>query len=152
MTSFDKTFNQTSGAQAAEIPSQPLKAISVDSVSAEREQLLKRLIQKVAALRPTKTLPANDTTVHEIVMEAQVDGSRYCVVRCRPCTNASVSLSPRERAIAKLIAEGLPNKCIGHQLGISPWTVATYIRRIFAKLGVTSRTAMIAQLLAKNLL
>ncbi len=152
MIYFDENFDRKSDFQATESPSQPLKAISVDSVCAEREQLLKRLIQKVAALRPAKTLPASDTTVHEVVMESQVDGIQYCVVRCRPRTNASVSLSPRERAIAKLIAEGLPNKCIGNQLGISPWTVATYIRRIFAKLGVTSRTAMIAQLLAENLL
>ncbi len=56
-------------------------------------------------------------------------------------------LSPRERAIAKLIAQGLPNKIIGDKLGISPWTVATYIRRIFAKIGVTSRSAMIAALM-----
>lgn len=55
-------------------------------------------------------------------------------------------LSPRERAIAKLIAQGFPNKIIGDKLGISPWTVATYIRRIFAKIGVTSRSAMIAAL------
>lgn len=152
MTSFDKAFNKTQNFQPSESCSQPLKSIATDSDSAEREQLLKRLIQKAAALSPFKNLPANETTLHEVVMEAHVDGIRYCVVRCRPRVAVSVSLSPRERAIAKLIAEGLPNKCIGHQLGISPWTVATYIRRIFAKLGVTSRTAMIAQLLAENLL
>lgn len=66
--------------------------------------------------------------------------------------NLNVTLSPREKAIAQLIAQGLPNKCIGKHLNISHWTVATYVRRIFVKLGVTSRTAMIALLLQENLL
>ena len=146
------TFDQQQTLQSLEFSAQPLKPLSADSGCTEREHLLKRLIQKAATLSPLKKLPASDTTIHEVVMEAHVDGIRYCIVRCRPRMDASVSLSPRERAIAKLIAEGLPNKCIGRQLGISPWTVATYIRRIFAKLGVTSRTAMIVQLIAENLL
>jgi len=65
---------------------------------------------------------------------------------------SQITLSPRERAIAQLVAQGLPNKCIGIQLDISPWTVATHLRRIFAKLNVTSRTAMISRLLQENLL
>lgn len=152
MTSFDNAFNKNQNLKPSEPHSQSLKPVSTNSDAVEREQLLKRLIQKAAALSPFKSLPATETTLHEVVMESHIDGIRYCVVRCRPRVEVSVSLSPRERAIAKLIAEGLPNKCIGNQLGISPWTVATYIRRIFAKLGVTSRTAMIAQLVAQNLL
>ncbi|MGL5060774.1 MAG: response regulator transcription factor [Microcoleus sp.] len=62
------------------------------------------------------------------------------------------SLSPRERAIAQLVAQGLPNKCIAKHLNISHWTVATYVRRIFIKLGVCSRTAMVALLMKENLL
>jgi DNA-binding CsgD family transcriptional regulator len=54
--------------------------------------------------------------------------------------------------IAKIVALGLPNKSIAIQLHISPWTVATHLRRIFVKLGVTSRTAVITRLLGKNLL
>jgi DNA-binding CsgD family transcriptional regulator len=48
-------------------------------------------------------------------------------------------LSPRERQIVRLVAEGHVNKAIGAVLDISPWTVATHLRRIFAKLGVASR-------------
>jgi two-component system, NarL family, nitrate/nitrite response regulator NarL len=64
----------------------------------------------------------------------------------------NINLSPREQAIAKLVARGLPNKSIGIHLKISPWTVATHLRRIFVKLGVSSRTAMITRLLEENLL
>jgi hypothetical protein len=45
------------------------------------------------------------------------------------------------------VAKGLPNKCISAVLEISTWTVATHLRRVFAKLGVSSRAAMIARVL-----
>lgn len=67
-------------------------------------------------------------------------------------SNCRINLSPREQAIAKLVAQGLPNKSIAAILNISPWTVATHLRRIFGKLSVTSRTEMIAKLMAENAL
>jgi DNA-binding CsgD family transcriptional regulator len=57
------------------------------------------------------------------------------------------TLSPREHEIARMIARGHPNKTIAIVLEISCWTVGTHIRRIFAKLGVASRAAMIAKLM-----
>jgi len=71
-------------------------------------------------------------------------------IRCRPQSKEQINLSPREQAIAKLVAQGLPNKSIANQLDISPWTVATHLRRMFFKLGVTFRTAMITRLLEQN--
>jgi DNA-binding CsgD family transcriptional regulator len=56
-----------------------------------------------------------------------------------------MSLSPREVEIARMVAQGHPNKVIAEVLEISEWTVATHLRRIFAKLGVTSRAAMVAE-------
>ncbi len=55
-------------------------------------------------------------------------------------------LSPREIEVAQLVAAGLPNKIIAHELGISNWTVCTHLRRTFSKLGVTTRAAMVARL------
>lgn len=55
-------------------------------------------------------------------------------------------LSPREIEIARLVAAGYPNKTIGGILEISPWTVATHVRRIFIKLGVHGRASMVAHL------
>lgn len=54
----------------------------------------------------------------------------------------TLSLSARESQIAALVALGYPNKLVAQKLRISEWTVATYLRRIFAKLGVESRAAM----------
>ena len=44
-----------------------------------------------------------------------------------------------------MVAGGHPNKAIASVLNISSWTVCTYLRRIFAKLGVNSRAAMVAR-------
>jgi DNA-binding CsgD family transcriptional regulator len=52
-------------------------------------------------------------------------------------------LTGREPEIAILVAQGHANKNIAYRLRISEWTVATYLRRIFAKLNVESRAAMV---------
>jgi len=60
---------------------------------------------------------------------------------------APYSLSPRELEIARMVAKGYPNKTIAAVLDISAWTVCTYLRRMFAKLSVSSRAALVARLL-----
>lgn len=52
-------------------------------------------------------------------------------------------LTERELQIAALVALGKVNKQIAKQLNISEWTVATYLRRMFAKLSVDSRAALV---------
>lgn len=56
-------------------------------------------------------------------------------------------LSRRELEVAVLIADGKCDKEIARQLGISNYTVREHIRRIFAKLKVCRRSAVIARLL-----
>ncbi len=80
----------------------------------------------------------------EIVLDLDVDGARYLLVRLPRPGQVSVQLSPREREIVRLVAQGHSNKIIADVLGISSWTVCTHMRRIFAKLGVGSRAAMVA--------
>lgn len=55
------------------------------------------------------------------------------------------TLSPREQEIVRRIAKGQQNKNIAEALNCSPWTVSTHLRRVFTKLGVRSRAAMIAK-------
>lgn len=49
-------------------------------------------------------------------------------------------LTERERDVVMLVAEGLTNKEIGRQLGISPATVKVHVERVIGKLGVADRT------------
>jgi DNA-binding NarL/FixJ family response regulator len=53
-------------------------------------------------------------------------------------------LTPRERDVARLIARGLTNKQIAHELVISRGTVMVHIKHILARLGMASRTQVAA--------
>jgi DNA-binding CsgD family transcriptional regulator len=63
-------------------------------------------------------------------------------------SSVTVSLSPREQQIALMVAGGRTNQAIAGSLEISAWTVSTHLRRIYAKLAVSSRAEMVAHLLA----
>jgi DNA-binding NarL/FixJ family response regulator len=49
-------------------------------------------------------------------------------------------LSPREREILELLAQGFPNKEIAHHVGVSDGTVRWHLRHVYDKLHVRSRT------------
>lgn len=117
---------------------------------ANREEILKHLVNQVSNHTPARLIQITDKIVDEVLLESELDGIHYYLVRCLPRENDPISLSPRERAIANLVAQGLDNKSIAKKLGITHWTVATYLRRIFSKLDVTSRAAMTARLLEKK--
>lgn len=122
-----------------------------DVFAPEAERLLKQLVDQVNAAVAANELEGSELIDEQVMFESCIDGLQYQLVRCRPKCQ-QVSLSPRELEIASLIAQGLPNKCIGSVLKISPCTVSTHLRRIFVKLGVTSRAAMVARLMEENLL
>ena len=51
-----------------------------------------------------------------------------------------LALTPRERDVLALVAQGMPNRAIGEALGITERTARTHVSNILAKLGLTSRT------------
>jgi DNA-binding CsgD family transcriptional regulator len=81
----------------------------------------------------------------QVLFDIDVDGHRYLLIKTVPVERCALSLSPREREIVRMVALGRQNKVIASVLNISSWTVCTHLRRIFAKLGVTSRAAMVAK-------
>ena len=52
----------------------------------------------------------------------------------------AVDLTPREREVLTLLAEGMPNKSIADSLSISEHTVKFHVNAILGKLGAQSRT------------
>lgn len=64
--------------------------------------------------------------------------------RRRPSTGWA-SLTPAERQVAALVAAGLTNPQIGEQLFISRRTVQSHVAHIFAKLGLSTRAELAAE-------
>ena len=115
-------------------------------MSVSRETRGSRSVETTSELaeRLMRRAAAEGETDADVLVDVKRDGVRCLVVRV---DEDAVRLSRRELEIARLVAEGHVNKEIAAMLEISTWTVNTYLRRIFAKLGVTSRAAMVAKLM-----
>jgi DNA-binding CsgD family transcriptional regulator len=59
-------------------------------------------------------------------------------------------LTPAERRVAELAAEGLANKEIAQALVVTVNTVEFHLRNVYAKLGVRSRAQLAARLVARS--
>ena len=62
------------------------------------------------------------------------------MLEARTAPDPLAGLSPREREVLGLLAEGLPNKLIARRLEISEKTVKSHLTRVFREIGVTDRT------------
>lgn len=102
-------------------------------------------IERIASSLVRSLWAGIDQRQGNILLDVTIDGARCLVLRLDEAPTIS-TLSPREQEIARMVADGLTNKSMARVLDISLWTVATHLRRIFAKLGVTSRAAMVARL------
>lgn len=59
-------------------------------------------------------------------------------------------LSRREREVVRLVLQGLRNKEIGDRCFITEQTVKDHLKHVYKKVGVPTRTALVAQLLGFN--
>jgi two-component system nitrate/nitrite response regulator NarL len=59
-------------------------------------------------------------------------------------------LTPRERQLVAMLAQGLSNKELAYRIGITPGTVKVYLSRLYRKVGVSDRLELVLHSL-KNL-
>lgn len=97
---------------------------------------LVKAIRSVAA--GVQVLPPQMTTTlfSQIAREAVANG--------RPETLESVRMTPRERDVINLIAEGLANKEIAARLNIATHTVKSHVRNVMEKLMLHTRLQIAA--------
>jgi DNA-binding CsgD family transcriptional regulator len=110
--------------------------------TASLEDLIRTLVSRREGIAPAEERPG--AQAEEVILDMEVDGKRYLFVRL-PKPELHAPISPREQEIVRLVALGHSTKIIADLLNISSWTVCTHLRRIFAKLGVGSRAAMVAR-------
>jgi DNA-binding CsgD family transcriptional regulator len=122
------------------------KRVSTKQAAPTPEDLIRLLVDYVPA-RKTEGLPDPLAQSEEILFDVDLNGARYLLMRLPKADHRRIQLSPREHEIGRMVAQGHSNKIIADVLSISSWTVCTHLRRIFAKLGVGTRAAMVARLL-----
>ena len=75
-----------------------------------------------------------------------VTDARFANVQPSPRSNgAGDTLTPREHEVLDLIAEGLPNKTIAMELGLSEHTVKFHVTAVMSKLEAQSRAEAVAE-------
>ncbi len=132
-------------AWAAEVQAAEVQAAEVQA--AEVQDAARRLLALVGRL-------PRGPSEQGIVLDVVLGGSRCVVTRSHvsqrsapaPHCATTSALTPREREIARMVGDGFTNKEIASVLEISSWTVSTHLRRIFGKLDVGTRAAMVARL------
>lgn len=109
-----------------------LQADSVHSAETVRNHLSPRRMAEVSARQPRFT---KEEAIAKALGVTSPVGSPEA---------ARSLLTPREREIARLVAEGLSNRSIAQTLVISPRTVDGHVENILSKLGFGSRAQIAA--------
>jgi DNA-binding CsgD family transcriptional regulator/tetratricopeptide (TPR) repeat protein len=110
------------------------------------ESLVRQLIRHAAGFQGR---PGRSSAEHGdgVLLDLEVDRVRCVLLRADlPREPGLARLSPRELEVAAMVAKGHTNRAIAKALRISLWTVDTHMRRIFAKLQVSTRAAMVAMM------
>jgi DNA-binding NarL/FixJ family response regulator len=106
-----------------------------------REELLEAIAQVMAGGSPMSSAIARKV-VQSFARPVQPSAA--------PAKSEVEGLSPREQSVLALLAKGFLYKEIVESLGVSGPTVSTYVRRIYEKLQVHSRTQAINKYLGKG--
>ena len=96
--------------------------------------------------------PSGWITLHASLPDGGSAGKVAIVIERAPSPQATAirleahGVTPREREIATLLAQGLTNPDIAATLVLSPYTVQDHIKSLFEKIGVSSRQELVARI------
>lgn len=112
------------------------------------------LAGSLRALRREEAARAEFERAREALLElgAAVEERRTAQLRADRPVDSRTQLSPREREVLGLIAQGRTNAEIAAALVLSEHTVHRHVANILAKLGAASRAAAVATATEQNLL
>jgi NarL family two-component system response regulator YdfI len=102
-----------------------------------------------AALAGLIVLPRDALAIFEETQPTQEANHESTALDLEPLTE---TLTPRERQVLDMMAEGLGNKEIAWRLQISEHTAKFHVSSILAKLGASSRTEAVTQGLRRGLI
>jgi DNA-binding CsgD family transcriptional regulator len=104
----------------------------VIALEIDEPELKDRLVDLIGAIPGVRLVPAGETADVALVPPA-----------ARPDPDAA--LTPREREVLELMAEGASNKMIARALDISVHTAKFHVGSVIDKLDATGRTDAVAQ-------
>ena len=110
--------------------------------------LLKQIDSK-ALIRVVETVARGESIIDSHMTAAMLDRMRTLSTSSEKGT--SVVLSPQQKRVLALLAEGKTNKEIAQALGLTHKTVANYVRHLFQKLHVTRRAQATAYFVRKSM-
>ncbi|MEU7568264.1 helix-turn-helix transcriptional regulator [Streptomyces fradiae] len=99
-----------------------------------------------AALRPDTRVPVQADPHVRALTRADNAQAAQAQAPARPAVPAGLAvLNGQEHRIVQMVAEGLTNKQIARRLEISPHTVNYHLKKLFRKVGVNSRIALLRE-------
>ena len=107
--------------------------------------------RRIAALLRTDAdvvLVGSETDADVVVGDSQ---TRTTSSTAESATETDMLLTGRELSVLRLVAQGLGNKEIAAELGISSHTVKYHLAAVLARLGVRTRTEAVTMALRKGM-
>ena len=106
----------------------------VIALDVDEPELKERLLDLIGAIPGVRLVPAGEA-------------ADVALVTPQPPTrpDPDAALTPREREVLELMAEGASNKMIARALGISVHTAKFHVGSVIDKLDATGRTDAVAQ-------
>jgi DNA-binding NarL/FixJ family response regulator len=147
--------NDASAAMLRPIAGAELHLTSGEELPTALQALLDDIEDRLAVGRDSCSimLPAYDICVRASAIDGQQDSSLMLLIERASREDvvrsalASYPLTPREAQVASLVLRGYSNRRIADQLVLTEYTIEDHLKRIFAKVGVRSRSALSSKIL-----